>query len=141
MNDSVLTELKIIFDDKEYVVVPVNYVLSLNVSGIQESRHIKRKKSEPLIFKSKYAEMIDIEIAKEAADKIFTSRGTELFKKIRNNKDITKIELKYSDGTEEVICADYSADFTTGENEWQKSNTINGGRLAIFIHNPAAISY
>ena len=137
----VLTELKIIFKDKEYVVVPVNYLLSLGITGIQESRHMKREQSEPLIYKSKYAELIDITIAKEAADKIFTSRGTELFKKILNKNDITKIELKYSDGTGEIICADYSADFTTGENEWQVSNTINGGRLVIFIHNPAVISY
>ena len=142
--EALLTEFKIVFTDKEFVIIPVNYLLSLNVAGIKESRHMKFKGLEEeaiTISKKKYAELIEITVAKEAENKIFTSAGKELFKRILLKDDIRRIELKYSDGTGEIIFADYSADFTTGENEWQTGKTINGGRLLISVINPAAISY
>ena len=41
--EALLTKFKIVFTDKEFVIVPVNYLLSLNVGGIKESRHMKLK--------------------------------------------------------------------------------------------------
>ena len=128
---SVLTEFRIVFETigfeiNEFAVVPAKYISVLKIEGIKEVRYMKElvrnykrprpfmyrtPQDEPVVYKFKQAEIIYFQLDKEADGKIFTNNGVELFNRILDgNRDPCRIDLKYSDGTEELIKVDFDPD-------------------------------
>ena len=99
---------------------------------------VKRK---TVVYKFKQAENIYFELVKEADGKIFTNNGEELFNRILDsNRDPCRIDLKYSDGTEELIEVDFDLDDyysddrgTQIKNLLQFHTILNNGNLSIRI--------
>lgn len=159
---SVLTELKIVFETigfeiDEFAVVPAKYISALKIEGIKEVRYIKElvrghqwpgvmwwartPKDEPVVYKFKQAEIIYFQLDKESDGKIFTNTNVELFNRILDsNRDLCRIDLKYSDGTEELIQVDfdqedyYSDDRGTQiKNLLQFHTLLTNGNLSVRI--------
>ena len=154
---SVLTELKIVFkttgfEINEFAVVPAKYIAALEIEGIKEARYIKKlvrgkwsvyrkPKDERIVYKFKQAEIIYFELVEEADGEIFTNNNVELFNRILDSdRDLCRIDLKYSDGTEELIQVDFDLeDYYSDDGSIQIKNLLQfhslltNGNLSVSI--------
>lgn len=128
-----LKEIEICFENVEGIKVPAKYILVLCMDGLKNFRRSFQNDKEGLaICKGTYAERIILKIDKSAKGKLTSSEGNELFQRLTRYADITNIELKYWDGDEENIYADWE-DATKGgeENLLQKNYFDDRGNLII----------
>lgn len=130
-----LKEIEICFENVECIKIPAEYILVLCMDGIKNFRRSFQNDEEGLAMcRDTYVEKIILKIDKSAKGKITSSEGNEVFQRLTRYADITDIELKYSDGVEENIYADWE-DATKGgeENLLQKNSFDGAGNLIIEI--------
>ena len=130
-----LKELEICFENVEGIKVPAEYILVLCMDGIKNFRRSFQNDEEGLAMcRGTYAERIILKIDKSAKGKLTSSEDNELFQRLTRYADITNIELKYVDGVEENIYADWE-DATKGgeENLLQKNSFDDRENLIIEI--------
>ena len=72
-----------------------------------------------------YAERIIFKIDKFAKGKITSSEDNELFQRLTRYANITNIELKYVDGVEEKIYADWEEATKGGEENLLQKNSFD----------------
>ncbi len=130
-----LKEIEIGFENVEGVKVPAEYVSILCMDGIKNFRRSFQNDEEGLVMlRGTYAERIILKIEKSAKGKLISNGGNEIFQRLTRYHDIVDIELKYSDGVEETIRADWE-DATKGgeENLLQKNSFDDKENLIIEI--------
>ena len=132
---SSVTEIKIVFENCMYGTVPAKYIKGFCLDGIKDSINFFHNEDSELVFhKKKVVEKIFIKIDKFAA-KLNLTFGVhdedKLFDRILDCQDITIIELKFSDDTEEEFLPVWEG--SQYENDLQTSHVDNNGNLVIKI--------